>query len=255
MRRPNETQWSESAAFGKKNAELIQQEANDGEEETVMSCFDVDKDLCIEIKLGKDHDKPKTLVGSSTGQAGVAGIVAGSKAAGIGINLPPSQRGKPVLDSALAWMRWDPERTVRANQDHQREREEIAVRDLIRHLVKRNQQQQQQNQPQSQHPTQAVFPARLGVVHHPGGRWANLQSPSGGSSSSSYGHVHAPAGGCFLRLEQDWRETHMAYLQHRSLSALPVNPKGGPTGRDMRPSSAASNRSARLARPSRLGNS
>ena len=221
-----------------------------------MTCFDVDKDLCIEIKLGKDHDKQKTLVGGSAGQAGTASVP-GTKSGLPGLPLLPGQRGKPILDSALAWMRWDPERTVRANQDHQREREEIAIRDLIRHLVKRNQQQQQQSQPANQHPAQTVFPPRLGVVHPPGGRWANLQSPSGGSvtPSSSYGHVGTPSGGCFLRLEQDWRETHMAYLQHRSLSALPVNTKGGPAGRDMRPSSAASNRSVRLTRPSRLGNS
>ena len=153
-------------------------------------------------------------------------------------------------------MRWDPERTVRSNQDHQREREEIAIRDLVRHLAKRIQQQQHQPQPQQPQP-QTAFPPRLGVVHHPGGRWANLQSPGGGGSlvsSSSASHVGMPAGGSFLRLEQDWRETHMAYLQHRSLSAVPPNAKGGPAGRDMRPSSAASNRSARQTRLSRIGN-
>jgi hypothetical protein len=44
-----------------------------------------------------------------------------------------------------------------------------------------------------------------GVVHHPGGRWANLQSPSGGgtlTASSSSSQVGMPAGGSFLRLEQ-----------------------------------------------------
>jgi hypothetical protein len=167
-----------------------------------MTCFDVDKDLCIEIKLGKDHEKPKTLVGTSVGQA-ATGNALGIKSLGAGLPALPSQRGKPVLDSALAWMRWDPERTVRANQDHQREREEIAIRDLVRHLAKRYQQQQHQSQPQPNQ-TQAAFPPRLGVVHHPGGRWANLQSPGGGTltSSSSYGHVGTPAGGSFLRLEQ-----------------------------------------------------
>ncbi len=59
-------------------------------------------------------------------------------------------------------MRWDPERTVRSNQDHQREREEIAIRDLVRHLAKRNQQQQHQPQPQQPQP-QTAFPPRLGV--------------------------------------------------------------------------------------------
>jgi hypothetical protein len=137
------------------------QEANDGEEESAMSCFDVDKDLCIEIKLGKDHDKPKTLVGSSVGTTSSSGSAIGTRTPGLGLPGLPSQRGKPVLDSALAWMRWDPERTVRSNQDHQREREEIAIRDLVRHLAKRIQQQQHLPQPQ-QHQPQTAFPPRLG---------------------------------------------------------------------------------------------
>ena len=224
------------------------QEANDGEEETALTCFDVDKDLCIEIKLGKDHDKQKTLVGGTAAQAGSAASSAGTKTPGLGLSGLPGQRGKPVLDSALAWMRWDPERTVRSNQDHQREREEIAIRDLVRHLAKRIQQQQHQLPQPAQHQPQTVFPPRLGVVHHPGGRWANLQSPSSSNLAVLSSHVGMPAGGSFLRLEQDWRETHMAYLQHRSLSALPPNTKGGPAGRDMRPSSAASNRSVRQTR-------
>lgn len=213
----------------------------------------MDKDLCIEIKLGKDHDKPKTLVGSApSSQSNLLICATGSKTPGSGLHGLPGQKNKPVLDSALAWMRWDPERTVRANQDHQREREEIAIRDLIRHLTKKNQHQQPPQSQQSH--TQGPFVPRLGVVHHPGGRWANLQSPSGGSGGAANpGPLGAPAGGSFLKLEQDWRETHVAYLQHRSLSALP-HAKGVAMGRDMRPSSAASNRSARQSRISRIGN-
>ena len=34
-----------------------------------------------------------------------------------------------------------------------------------------------------------------------------------------------PAGGSFMRLEQDWRETHLAYLQHTRL-AMPAGAGG-----------------------------
>ena len=34
--------------------------------------------------------------------------------------------------------KWDPERTARTNQDHQREREETSMRLLIRHLTRKN---------------------------------------------------------------------------------------------------------------------
>ena len=60
-----------------------------------------------------------------------------------------------------------------------------------------------------------------GVVHHPGGRWANLQSPSGGgtlTASSSSSQVGMPAGGSFLRLEQViiiWD------FLHRQISKIP----------------------------------
>ncbi len=50
-----------------------------------MSCFDVDKDLCIEIKLGKDHDKQKTLVGSSAVQAVATGSASGTRTPGTGL--------------------------------------------------------------------------------------------------------------------------------------------------------------------------
>ena len=64
---------------------IVFKEANDGEEETALSCFDVDKDLCIEIKLGKDHDKQKTLVGSSAVQAVAAGSATGTRTPGTGL--------------------------------------------------------------------------------------------------------------------------------------------------------------------------
>ena len=47
--------------------------------------------------------------------------------------------GKSGGTDSQNWMRWDAERSNRANQDYQREREEIAMRDLLRHLARRQQ--------------------------------------------------------------------------------------------------------------------
>lgn len=57
-------------------------------------------------------------------------------------------------------------------------------------------------------------------------------------------------GGTFLKLEQDWRETHMAYLQHRSQRITTPSGLRAVTGitRDVRPHSAASLRNGRTYR-------
>ena len=136
-------------------------------------------------------------------------------------------------DTSSNWMRWDGERTNRANQDYQREREEIAMRDLLRHLGRRQQHlARQQGQSQGGHrPTSAYM--------RPVSSAPNLSAGNG-----------PPFGGIFLRLEQDWRETHMSYLQHRSATATAQNTLTINT-RMPRPSSAASFRSIRHARLSR----
>ena len=87
------------------------------------------RDMCIEIKVSKDNDKSKMLqmpgtnAGKQSGQRNVGGLESSS-----GTN----NKGGGS-DSASSWMRWNPERTSRTNQDHQREREEIAMRDLLRY--------------------------------------------------------------------------------------------------------------------------
>ena len=132
-------------------------------------------------------------------------------------------------DASNNWMRWDGERTNRANQDYQREREEIAMRDLLRHLSRRQQHLARQ---QGQGGGQSAYMRPVASA-------PNLTSANG-----------PPFGGIFLRLEQDWRETHMSYLQHRSATATAQNTLTI-NSRMPRPSSAASFRSVRHARLAR----
>ena len=128
-------------------------------------------------------------------------------------------------------MKWDGERTTRSNQDYQREREETAMRDLLRHLARRQQHLARQQGHQTQ-PNPAYM------------------RPVASAPNLSVAHLGPPFGGSFLRLEQDWRETHMSYLQHRSTAAtqntLSIN-----SSRMPRPNSAASVRSARHSRLNR----
>ena len=195
--------------------------------------------MSIEIKVSKDSDKSKMqqMSGSHTGkQMGQRGGIHGADS-GSGGN---SKGG--TADSSSSWMRWDPERTSRTNQDFQREREETSMRLLIKHLTRRNRQAAARKQASGSGQSSSVPK----IVNQ--GRW-NVNGACQGV---------IPHGGIFLRLEQDWRETHLAYLQHRSVSAhtssahsvssslsspnLRVN-----TG-STRPSSAASMKSARYTR-------
>jgi len=132
------------------------------------------------------------------------------------------------------WMRWDAERSNRANQDYQREREEIAMRDLLRHLARRQQHYKARQQDrQSQ--------------NRPGSAYSFKSVASSPNLSALNG---PPFGGSFLRLEQDWRETHMAYLQHRNATNAAQNTLT--IGSKMpRPASATSLRSARHSRNNR----
>lgn len=192
---------------------------------TSMSASNSKADLCIEIKLGKDRDlRSKTLLSASGLHVNGGGAnTRASSASGTSV----SGRGAHN-DPVSAWMRWDGDRTIRANQDYQREREEMAMRDLLRHLSRRQQHLARQQQ-----------------QYHSGGRPATA-APSSVTS--------APFGGAFMRLEQDWRETHMSYLQHRSASAAALAPPSSLTasrGGLTRPNSAASLRSARHSRITR----
>ena len=195
------------------------------------------RDMCIEIKVSKDNDKSKMLqlpgtnAGKQSGQRNVGGLESSS-----GTN----NKGGGS-DSASSWMRWNPERTSRTNQDHQREREETSMRLLIKHLARRHRQMAaRQNAASGSHKPSSP---KSGTQS----RWNNL------NSSSATG---TPVGGTFLKLEQDWRETHIAYLQHRSVSASNahsvVSSSSSPNLRVSsaltRPGSAASMKSARYTR-------
>lgn len=188
-------------------------------------------DLCIEIKLGKDKDKAKTLL--SAFQAAASGAAASRASSAASGTTTRSGTSDPS-----SWARWDGERSIRANQDYQREREELAMRDLMRHLARRQQHLARQK---GQGPP-TVPPYLRPVASAP-----NLSACLG-----------PPFGGSFLRLEQDWRETHMSYLQLRTASAastaashnsLGIGLAAG--GKLTRPGSAASLRSARYSRTNR----
>ena len=195
------------------------------------------RDMCIEIKVSKENDKSKNSQmsgansGKQGGQRGVGGLESASG---------PNNKGGGS-DSASSWMRWNPERTSRTNQDHQREREETSMRLLVKHLVRRHRQMTaRQNAGSGGHKPSSP---KSGTQS----RWSNLNS----SNSTSI-----PAGGSFLKLEQDWRETHIAYLQHRSVSASNshsvISSSSSPNLRVSsaltRPGSAASMKSARYTR-------
>ena len=191
------------------------------------------RDMCIEIKVSKENDKSKLqqMSGTNSGkQGGQRGGIQGLDSA-TGAN---NKGGN--MDSTSSWMRWNPERTSRTNQDHQREREETSMRLLIKHLTRRHRQSAKHNAPTSSSPKSGNQ-----------SRWNNS------NSSNSAGN---PAGGSFLKLEQDWRETHIAYLQHRSVSTSNSNsvvssnssPNLRVSSGMTRPGSAASMKSARYTR-------
>ena len=195
------------------------------------------RDMCIEIKVSKDNDKSKMpqMSGANSGKQG------GQRGVGVESSSGPNNKGGGS-DSASSWMRWNPERTSRTNQDHQREREEGSMRLLIKHLVRRHRQiAARQNAASGGHKPSSP---KSGTQS----RWSNL------SSSNSTG---IPVGGSFLKLEQDWRETHIAYLQHRSVSASNAHssinassssPNLRVSSALTRPGSAASMKSARYTR-------
>ena len=107
----------------------------------------------------------------------------------------------------------------------------MAMRDLLKHLARRQQhlQRQKAHQHQSAHPVSAYL------------------RPVASAPNLAAGGLASPFGGLFMRLEQDWRETHMSYLQHRSATAVAQNSLAMPS-RMTRPNSAASVRSSRYSR-------
>ena len=96
----------------------------------------------------------------------------------IQVKLGKEEKVKPCLEKPQPdanWFIWDGIRGTRANQDYQREVEDSSLLDIQSHLAGRRQ-----------------------------GKLVRVAT----SDASSY-----TTGGTFLRLEQDWRDSHMAYLQ------------------------------------------
>merc|ERR1712029_530214 len=98
-----------------------------------------------------------------------------------------------VPATETSYSSWDPIRATRQNQDIQREVEDTAMFDI------------QQGQLGTKRRGKPVKSTTIDVQTY-------------------------SAGGSFLRLEQDWRESHLAYLQHKSCISV----------RSSRPASAGS---------------
>lgn len=166
------------------------------EDEDTAIEFDSGKDLCIEIKVGKDGGEKKEKEANTNSLEG-------------------------------SWMRWDPTRSTRSNQDIQRETEDSSQRELQRYLSRKNRRSFAKG-----HSTSS------GANTRPKRGWAIL------GAAVAAGQVHqvaAPIGGIFMKLEQDWRETHMAYLQHKSsIPTTQPSGNGSQSSTFRRPGSAAS---------------
>jgi len=107
----------------------------------------------------------------------------------IQVKLGKEDKGKPCLEKSSPdanWFIWDGIRGTRANQDYQREVEDTSLLDIQSHLAGRRQ-----------------------------GKLVRVSS----NEASSY-----HSGGSFLRLEQDWRDSHLAYLQHKTALNRPCRP-------------------------------
>lgn len=136
----------------------------DDDEEAAGLEYEMDsKDLCIEIKLAKDQQHPggakskydyqsesrqHLVCNLDMRRSSLSGLLGGSKSAnhlaasdpgggGDGGAGKKASGGSATQDAAAAassWMRWDNERSTRANQDHQREIECSLFRTMVKHL-------------------------------------------------------------------------------------------------------------------------
>jgi len=111
----------------------------------------------------------------------------------IQVKLGKEEKVKPSLDKLTDsnWCAWDSIRATRPNQDYQRETEDTSMNDIQTHLAGRR-----------------------------SGKLVKMVNTETGIYRT---------GGSFLRLEQDWRDSHLAYLQHKTALV-----------RSSRPSSAGS---------------
>ena len=100
-------------------------------------------------------------------------------------------------------------RGTRINQDYQREVEDTALSELSSHISSlRAQMGKELPRRESKLKLVPSVPTEKG----------RQEGTSGKMLSRADSGLMAP-GGIFTRLELDWRESHMAYLQHRSITS------------------------------------
>ena len=127
------------------------------EENGEAECEMDSKDLCVEIKAkekgggGKAGGKANaerlhTPLSGGRSPSPCGGGREGSPArlgdllqdgVGGGGNAPQGEEDKKPAAPENSWMKWDDDRTTRANQDCQRELESTAVRELVKYFGKR----------------------------------------------------------------------------------------------------------------------
>jgi len=108
------------------------------------------------------------------------------------------------------WYEWNSVRGTRMNQDYQREVEDTALSEISTHIATlRN--KINKTLPRRESKLKLVPTATVDKGKFDGLNGKQLSRMDSG--------MLAPPGGIFTQLEQDWRESHMAYLQHRSITS------------------------------------
>ena len=142
--KPAESDSSSESDDGSEDSSSLEDAEENGAEYEMDS-----KDLCVEIKA-KEKDKTKAperlhtpLSGRSPSPCGrdespvqLGDLLQEAVGARRNDNGAKSDDKKPSAPEN-SWMKWDDDRTTRANQDCQRELESTAVRELVKYFGKR----------------------------------------------------------------------------------------------------------------------
>ena len=126
------------------------------------------------------------------------------------MKLGKEDKGKPCLEKPSPdtnWFIWDGIRGTRANQDYQRELEDTSLLDIENHLAGRRQGKL------------VKVTSNDASSYNSGGSFLKLEQVGKGSSSGEYSPL---VSGFFL--SQDWRDSHLAYLQHKTALNRPCRP-------------------------------
>ena len=126
------------------------------------------------------------------------------------MKLGKEDKGKPCLEKPSPdtnWFIWDGIRGTRANQDYQRELEDTSLLDIENHLAGRRQGKL------------VKVTSNDASSYHSGGSFLKLEQVGKGSSSGEYSPILSD-----FFLSQDWRDSHLAYLQHKTALNRPCRP-------------------------------